>query len=157
MTFEAFVSTAIRLTYGATMTNPSGSGSPDDFATRPSCGTCGGDGRINNSFGQTARCPSCHGTGRRFEDNGFHDVTKTKPSHHKVAHTGTNRVAVVEKQTWPTSPSGINLANEVRDIASLSADTKAKITRDIIEHESTHGLVTMTFVRKIRKQLRGGA
>ena len=50
------------------------------------CRTCGGDGRIDNALGGTsARCPSCHGTGRRAElTPGFHDVTKTKPSHHQA-------------------------------------------------------------------------
>ena len=99
-----------------------------------------------------------------MEDTGFHDVTKTKPSHHRAAGApvgqrvaGSNRAAVVEKQTWPTSPSGILLATEVRDVAGLSAETKLRITREIIEHEQTHGLCTKTFARKIQKQIRGGA
>ena len=50
------------------------------------CMICGGDGRISNSFGgSTATCPACHGTGRRGEDGGFRDVTKTKPEHHNPA------------------------------------------------------------------------
>jgi hypothetical protein len=116
-----------------------------------SCGVCGGDGRIANSFsGSTATCPGCHGTGRRSDDTGFRDVTKTKPSHHRQA----NKPAVVEKQQGPTTLDGARLAAEVRDCASLSSATKAKLTLEIIEHESTHGKCTQTFLKKIRKQIR---
>src|SRR4051794_26240908 len=118
-----------------------------------SCGICGGDGRIDNSFGSVAKCPSCHGSGKRSQDTGFHDVTKTKPSH----HLPTNRAGVVEKQTWPTTPTGAQLAAEVRDTASLSADVKARLTREIIEHEASHGLCTQTFSKKVRKQFRPAA
>jgi DnaJ-class molecular chaperone len=115
-----------------------------------SCGSCGGDGQLSNSFGNTARCPSCHGTGRRAEDTGFHDVTKTKPSHHR----GANNVVAVAKQTWPTTFEGDKLAIEVKDCAHLSADTKSKLTREIIDHESTHATCTQTFVKKLRKQMK---
>jgi hypothetical protein len=115
------------------------------------CGICGGDGRIANSFsGSDARCPSCHGTGRRMEDTGFHDVTKTKPSHHQRPNTA----AVAEKQTWPSTHEGSLLAGEVRDCAGLSNDTKAKLTREIMDHEASHGKCTQTFIKKIRKQVR---
>lgn len=114
------------------------------------CGICGGDGTLNNSFGSVAKCPSCHGSGKRAQDTGFHDVTKTKPSH----HLPTNRAGVVEKQTWPTTPQGGQLATEVRDSTSLTDDVKARLTREIIEHEGTHGLCTQTFLKKIRKQFR---
>lgn len=115
------------------------------------CGICGGDGRIANSFsGSDARCPSCHGTGRKMEDTGFHDVTKTKPSHHRQTST----VAVAEKQTWPSTHEGNLLAIEVRDCAGLSKDTKAKLTREIMDHEASHGTCTQTFLKKIRKQVR---
>ncbi len=43
---------------------------------------------------------------------------------------------------------------EIRDAAGLSADLKAKLTREIIDHEGAHGQYTKTFVKKIRKQLR---
>jgi hypothetical protein len=118
-----------------------------------SCGICGGDGRIDNTFGQVGRCPSCHGSGRRPEDTGFRDVTKTKESHHRA----TNRAPVVEKQTWPTSASGALIATEIRDSKTLSAETKARLTREIIEHESTHGQCTKTFLTKLRKQFRSQA
>jgi hypothetical protein len=114
------------------------------------CGICGGDGRIDNSFGNVAKCPSCHGSGRRREDVAFHDVTKTKPSHHQSS----NRAPVVEKQTWPTTPAGIQLATEIRDTSSLTAEVKARLTREIIDHEASHGLCTQTFLKKVRKQVR---
>jgi hypothetical protein len=113
-----------------------------------SCGVCGGDGRIDNSFGNVAKCPSCHGSGKRAQDTGFHDVTKTKPSHHNP----TNRAGVVEKQTWPSTAQGGQLATEIKDAPGLSAETKARLTREIIEHEATHGLCTKTFLKKVRKQ-----
>ena len=115
--------------------------------TMETCGICGGDGRIQNSFGNETTCPGCHGSGRKNEDGGLRDVTKTKPSHHRP----TNKAAVVEKQTWPTTFEGGRLAIEVRDSA-LSADTKSRLTREIIEYEQSHGKVTQTFTKKIRKQ-----
>ncbi len=114
------------------------------------CGTCGGDRRIANSFGSTTTCPSCHGSGYRAEDTGFHDVTKTKPSHHAQS----NRAPVAVKQVWPTSTEGAKLATEVNACASVSAETKARLTRDIIEHEAAHGVCTQTFLKKVRKQIR---
>lgn len=118
--------------------------------TETPCGTCGGDRQITNSFGSRATCPSCHGSGRRGEDGGFRDVTKTKPSHHQR----TNRAEVVAKQTWPSTFEGVRLAEEVRDTASASAETKARITREIIDHETSHGTCTQTFLKKMRKQVR---
>jgi hypothetical protein len=116
-----------------------------------SCGICGGDGRVSNSFsGSTATCPACHGTGRRSEDTGFRDVTKTKPAHFRQP----NKAAVVEKQNWPSTHGGGQLATEVRDCATLSNETKAKLTREIIDHEASHGNCTQTFIKKIRKQIR---
>jgi hypothetical protein len=114
------------------------------------CSICGGDGHIENAWGQRAKCPSCHGSGKRRVDTGFHDVTKTKESHHRP----TNRAAVVEKQTWPTSPEGILLANQVKESTTLSDATKERLIREIIDHESTHGLPTKTFLKKIRKENR---
>lgn len=112
------------------------------------CNVCGGDGRIDNAWGQVAKCPSCHGSGKRRVDTGFRDVTKTKESHHRP----TNRAATPEKQTWPTTPDGIQLATQIRDASTLSAETKERLTREIIEHEATHGTVTKTFIKKLRKQ-----
>jgi hypothetical protein len=117
------------------------------------CGICGGDGRIANSFsGSDARCPGCHGTGRRSDDVLLRDVTKTKPSHYRQ-----QTKAVVEKRNWPSTFEGEQLAGEVRDSAALSSDTKARLTREIVDHEATHGKCTQTFLKKIRKQLRAPA
>ena len=114
------------------------------------CSICGGDGRITNSFGNHTTCPGCRGSGRKAEDLGFHDVTKTKPSHHQRS----NKAPVVEKQKWPSTYEGGQLANEVRDSTSLSVETKARLTQDIITHEDTHATCTQTFIKKMRKQLR---
>jgi len=114
-----------------------------------SCGICGGDGRITNSFGNETRCPSCHGTGRRSDEGGLRDVTKTKPSHHR-----TTTKATAEKAQGPTTFAGVELANEVRASANVSNDTKAKLVREISEHEATHGKCTETFIKKVKRQLR---
>ena len=113
---------------------------------------CGGDRRIGNSFGLTTTCPSCHGSGRRAADTGFHDVTKTKPSHHRGSNQ-TSKQAPAKAQ-WPTTPQGIALATEVRDNAGFTADAKARLIQEIMDHEDSHGLITQTFVKKIRKQVR---
>jgi hypothetical protein len=113
------------------------------------CGICGGDRRIGNSFGLTTTCPSCHGTGRRLETAGFHDVTKTKASHHR----STNKVEVVAKAQWPATFEGGQLAIEVRD-SGCTSTAKAKLIREIIDYEGTHGQCTQTFIKKVRKQVR---
>ena len=115
-----------------------------------SCRLCGGDGRIGNSLGGTnAKCPSCHGTGRRAEaEPRFHDVTKTKASHYRpVAQAPTGPKA-------PVTPEGTMLAAEVNGCATLAADAKARLVAEIMVHESTHGRCTKTFIKKIRKQTR---
>jgi hypothetical protein len=113
---------------------------------------CGGDGRVGNAFGgSTARCPSCHGTGRRAEATvGFHDVTKTKPSHYRPAP----QVAAGPKA--PVTAQGTQLASEVSASPVLSADAKTRLIAEIMNHESTHGLCTKTFLKKVRKQVRAG-
>lgn len=113
------------------------------------CGVCGGDGRINDG---EARCPSCRGTGRRAYDGGMRDVTKTKPSHYKPQ--GAAAVAAAAKAAGPTTGMGQLLAREIEACATISADTKAKLVREIADHEATHGKCTETFVKKVRKQLR---
>ncbi|HEX4340774.1 MAG TPA: molecular chaperone DnaJ [Polyangiaceae bacterium] len=115
-----------------------------------SCGVCGGDGRVSNSFGLTTRCPACAGTGRKGDaSSGMRDVTKTKPSHHQP----TNKVAVVAKPQFPTSYEGVKLATEVQ-ASGLGEDAKSRLVRDIIEYEGTHGSCTKTFQQKVRKQIR---
>ena len=115
------------------------------------CGVCGGDGRIGNSFGLTTSCPACHGSGKRStEPSGVRDVTKTKPSHHQPSKKG----AVAEKPQWPVTFEGGQLAAEVRDSAVCSNESKARLIREIIEYEGSHGSCTQTFIKKIRKQVR---
>jgi hypothetical protein len=117
------------------------------------CRMCGGDGRIENALGgTTARCPSCHGTGRRAEATyGFHDVTKTKPSHYRPA------AAAPAGPRVPVTPEGVQLAVEVNASAALAADAKSRLVAEIVLHESTHGRCTKTFIKKIRKQARPSA
>ena len=115
------------------------------------CSTCGGDKRIANSFGSLTTCPSCRGTGRRVADEPrFHDVTKTKPSHHG---TPASRAAAA-KPTAPVTAEGIALAGEIESSPRCAADTKARLIREVMDHESTHGRCTQTFIKKIRKQVR---
>jgi hypothetical protein len=118
--------------------------------TEESCGVCGGDRRIGNSFGLTTTCPSCHGSGRRVETTGFHDVTKTKPSHHRKPNT----VEVAVKAQWPITFEGGQLATEVRDSPICTAEVKARLIREVVDHEASHGLCTQTFIKKVRKQIR---
>jgi DnaJ-class molecular chaperone len=112
------------------------------------CRLCGGDGRIGNALGRsTATCPSCHGSGRRAEQSsGFHDVTKTKPSHYRSA------VAVSAGPKGPQTAEGTQLALEVSASTVLAEDAKTRLLAEIINHESTHGRCTRTFIKKIRKQ-----
>lgn len=116
-----------------------------------SCRMCGGDGRIGNALagGSAARCPSCHGTGRRAEASyGFHDVTKTKPSHYRPAP------AIPTGPRAPVTSEGAELALEVNASTVLAADAKTRLLAEIINHESTHGRCTKTFIKKVRKQAR---
>jgi hypothetical protein len=55
---------------------------------------------------------------------------------------------------WPATPEGALLASEVRDCTRVSAETKVRVTREIIDHETTHGTCTQTFTKKVRKLLR---
>ena len=116
------------------------------------CRLCGGDGRIGNALGRsTATCPSCHGSGRRADtSSGFRDVTKTKPSHYRPAETAPKGPRV------PTTPEGLRLADEVRASTVLPEDAKARLLVEIMNHESTHGRCTQTFMKKIRKQAHPG-
>ena len=121
----------------------------DGFGGEDTCGLCGGDGRISQSGGQTSRCPGCLGSGRRSVDTGgIRDVTKTKPSHHLAG-----KAVPAEKPTWPTTGEGRKLGSEVQ-ASALSDETKARLVREIIQYEGSHGTCTKTFSRKVRKQLR---
>jgi hypothetical protein len=77
------------------------------------------------------------------------DVTKTKPSHHRQP----NKVEVAEKQQWPITFEGGQLATEVRD-CGCSNDLKTKLIREIMDYEGSHGTCTQTFIKKVRKQIR---
>ena len=114
------------------------------------CRMCGGDGRIGNALGgSSATCPSCHGSGRRAEaSSGFHDVTKTKPSHYRPA------AAIPTGPKGPTTSEGVQLALEVNASAVLAEDAKKRLLAEIMNHESTHGRCTQTFIKKVRKQTR---
>ena len=114
------------------------------------CSLCGGDGRIGNALGgSTATCPSCHGSGRRAEANyGFHDVTKTKPEHHRPAAVAPAGPKV------PMTPEGMALAREVNASTALAPDAKTRLIAEIVVHETTHGRCTKTFLKKVRKQTR---
>jgi len=79
------------------------------------------------------------------------DVTKTKAAHHQKS----NGTAKVEKQQWPSTFEGAKLADEVKACSFVSVDTQARLTREIIDYEGTHGRCTDTFTKKIRRQLRG--
>lgn len=113
---------------------------------------CGGDGRVGNALGgSSATCPSCHGSGRRAEaEYGFHDVTKTKPSHHRPA------VSAPAGPKVPMTAEGVQLGREVSESAVLAADEKTRLIAEIVNHESTHGRCTKTFIKKVRKQARLG-
>ncbi len=114
------------------------------------CRMCGGDGRIGNALGgSSATCPSCHGSGRRAEaEYGFRDVTKTKPSHHRPA------VPSSTGPKGPTTPEGVQLGLEVSASTVLADDAKTRLLAEIVNHESTHGRCTKTFIKKVRKQTR---
>jgi len=116
------------------------------------CRLCGGDGRIGNALGRsTATCPGCHGSGRRADTSSrFHDVTKTKPSHYRSAE------AAPSGPKGPTTSEGLQLAGEVRESTVLPEDAKARLLVEIMNHESTHGRCTQTFIKKVRKQARPG-
>lgn len=77
------------------------------------------------------------------------DVTKTKPAHQRQS----NVVVKAEVQKWPATPEGSRLADEVKAHGALSAETKQRLTREIIDYEGSHGRCTDTFSKKVRKQL----
>ncbi len=118
---------------------------PMDYDT---CAICGGDGRVSNAFGGGSKtCPGCHGTGRRNEDALIRDVTKTKPSHYKSGKGSDS------KETTAMTYEGKQLSAEV-ERSAVQPTLKAKLQREIIEYEQTHGRCTQTFCKKVRKQLR---
>jgi hypothetical protein len=79
----------------------------------------------------------------------FRDVTKTKASHHR----SNQAAATPAKATWPSTHDGTLLGNEVK-ASGLAEEAKARLIREIIEYEGSHGKCTQTFMKKVRKQLR---
>ena len=125
------------------------------------CRLCGGDGRIGNALGRSsATCPGCHGSGRRADTSaGFHDVTKTKPSHHHPpagSGTGSGSAKGPAAPKGPATPEGLLLAQEVNASTVLPAEAKTRLIAEIANHESTHGRCTKTFIKKVRKQAHPG-
>jgi hypothetical protein len=114
------------------------------------CRMCGGDGRVGNALGgSTAKCPSCHGSGRRAEASaGFHDVTKTKPSHYAPA------AQVAAGPRVPVTAEAVQLASEVNASPALDGEAKKRLVAEIVAHEASHGRCTRTFLKKVRKQVR---
>jgi hypothetical protein len=129
---------------------PPSTRAPGSGAAEESCGVCGGDRRIGNSFGLTTTCPSCRGTGRRLAAAGFHDVTKTKPSHYRQP----NQAPQTTKTQGPATHEGGQLAKEVEASTICTSAVKARLIQEIVEHEGSHGTCTQTFLKKIRKQIR---
>ena len=111
------------------------------------CRSCGGDGRIGNALGGTsATCPSCHGSGRRAEDEPrYRDVTKTKPSHYRPAPQAPAGPKV------PVTAEGAALAREVNECTVIGADAKAPLVAEITNHESTHGRCTTSGYNRQRR------
>jgi RecJ-like exonuclease len=114
------------------------------------CPICAGDGRIDGAWGRTTVCPACNGTGRRPE---YEELIRnpTKTSGRRYAQTNK---PVAEKQTWPSTSEGKQLATEVRDCPTCPEETKTRLIQQIIEYEGSHGRCTKTFTKKLRRQLR---
>jgi hypothetical protein len=49
---------------------------------------------------------------------------------------------------------GSQLAAEVNASTVLAPEAKARLIVEIVNHESTHGRCTKTFLKKVRKQAR---
>jgi hypothetical protein len=61
-------------------------------------------------------------------------------------------VAVAAGPKGPQTAEGAQLALEVSASTVLAEDAKTRLLAEIINHESTHGRCTRTFIKKIRKQ-----
>jgi hypothetical protein len=121
-----------------------------------SCVICGGDGRVGNAFGATKTCPSCHGTGRRMEDYGHRDVTKTKSPQGRGPITAKDEkeAATKKRHTVPVTREGMKLAEEIKACTIITAERKTQLLNEIVAYEASHGDCTKTFAKKVRKQLR---
>jgi hypothetical protein len=63
-------------------------------------------------------------------------------------------VVAPAKPQWPATVEGAGLAAEIRDSKMCTAETKAKLIREVLDHEAARGQCTQTFIKKIRKQVR---
>ncbi len=91
-----------------------------------------------------------------MEDYGPRDVTKTKSAQGRGPQTSKPdlKESVARDRTAPSSREGVKLAGEVNECTLISDETKARLVREIIAYEASHGGCTKTFSKKIRKQLR---
>lgn len=80
-------------------------------------------------------------------------MTKTKPSHHRQSN---GQAQVGSQPAGPTTFQGQQLIAEMQ-ASALVPEMVAKLTREIVEHEASHGTCTQTFIKKMRKRLRVGA
>jgi hypothetical protein len=80
--------------------------------------------------------------------SGFHDVTKTKPSHYAPVS------AASTAPRGPITSEAVQLSSEVGASLALSADAKTRLLAEILNHELSHGRCTKTFIKKVRKQVR---
>lgn len=113
------------------------------------CSICAGEGRIDGAWGRTTVCPACGGSGRQ---RAYEDLVRNVTKPDKTRRQGVQ--APAEKQTWPSTFLGQQLATEVRDCPTCPDEAKARLVREIIEYEGSHGQCTKTLTRKVRKQLR---
>lgn len=118
------------------------------MSNKETCGVCGGDGRIITAH-QSTSCPACRGSGYKSETVGFHDVTKTKPSHHEKRGPS----GKVAKKTEPSTPAGRELAEAVTS-AGLSGEATTRLRQSIMDYEDRKGSITKTFSRLIMKEVR---
>ena len=72
------------------------------------------------------------------------------------AHDLDGAVAISTGPKGPTTSEGVQLALEVSSSPVLAEDAKTRLLAEIMNHESTHGRCTRTFIKKIRKQTRLG-
>ena len=94
-------------------------------------------------------CPGCNGSGRQGV---YEERVRNVTIPNKTPRAQTAKAA--DKQTWPSTAGGQQLATEVRDCPTCPEETKTRLVREIIEYEGSHGQCTKTFTRKVRKQLR---
>jgi hypothetical protein len=65
-------------------------------------------------------------------------------------------VAISTGPKAPVTAEGAQLALEVSACPTLADDAKARLLAEIMNHETTHGRCTRTFIKKVRKQTKLG-